>query len=228
MRAAPTSRRLAVFDMDGTLLRGRLIFALAEQFGFLPLLDREVRRVQPPYERTRRIARLLRGLTPNALLETLKAIPLAAGARPTIGTLRRWQFAVGIISDSYTQVTEQLRRALRLDFSVANELLAADGRLTGEVRMPDGGKDCPWRCGLSVCKASHLRWQAQHLGIPLSATVAIGDTAADACMLEQASLGIAFDPKDMKVQRHADVIIRGHDLRAILPYCRGVTPSAYP
>lgn len=226
MRSAATRQRLAVFDMDGTLLRGRVIFALAERFGFQDALEHVLSKKQRPSRRTQHVARLLRGLTPDDLLETAEAIPLTLGVRETVQTLRGWQFVLGIISDSYAQVTEHFRNLLGMDFSVGNELLVANGRLTGEVRTPSGRRDCPWDCGLSVCKAFHLRHRAQELGVSPSATVAVGDTAADLCMLEQAALGIAFDPKDEQVQRHADVIVRRRDLRAILPYCRQMAASS--
>ena len=56
-------RKLVAFYMDGTLLEGSLIRALAEKFGFAPRLaeiqaDRDV----PGYRRTGRISSLLRGL----------------------------------------------------------------------------------------------------------------------------------------------------------------------
>ena len=48
--------RLIVFDMDGTLLADRLIFVLADKFGFRKKLETIIEGSSPEYEKTRRIA----------------------------------------------------------------------------------------------------------------------------------------------------------------------------
>jgi len=57
--------KLVVFDMDGTLLADRLIFALADRFGFRKKLETIIEGSGPEYEKTRRIASLLGGLASN-------------------------------------------------------------------------------------------------------------------------------------------------------------------
>ncbi|HZT36017.1 MAG TPA: HAD family hydrolase, partial [Nitrososphaera sp.] len=94
--------RLAAFDMDGTLLDGRLVFALAEGFG----LEGQVRAVQADgglanYERTKAIAALFSGLTRRDVLAAIESIPLAANCERAISLLKEQGWKVGIITDSY-------------------------------------------------------------------------------------------------------------------------------
>ncbi|MGN6781353.1 MAG: HAD family hydrolase, partial [Marmoricola sp.] len=75
---------------------------------------------------------------------------------------------------------------LGIHYAAANELEIVDGRLTGRVlgEIVD-------RPG----KAAALRRFAEQLGLPLAATIAIGDGANDLDMLDVAGLGIAFNAK---------------------------------
>ena len=54
--------KLALFDMDGTLLHGRTIFHLAETFGFIDKLDFFINSTMEPFEKTIEIAKLLKDL----------------------------------------------------------------------------------------------------------------------------------------------------------------------
>lgn len=68
---------LIAFDMDGTLLDGRLVFALADRFG----LSDKVREIQnnillPWYEQSRKIARLFKGLDQQDVRNAIENIKL--------------------------------------------------------------------------------------------------------------------------------------------------------
>ncbi|HET7284725.1 MAG TPA: hypothetical protein VFI70_08570 [Nitrososphaeraceae archaeon] len=68
---------LIAFDMDGTLLDGRLVFALADRFG----LSDKVREIQnnillPGYEQSRKIARLFKGLDQQDVRNAIENIKL--------------------------------------------------------------------------------------------------------------------------------------------------------
>ncbi|NHM33747.1 HAD family hydrolase [Neobacillus terrae] len=57
-----------------------------------------------------------------------------------------------------------------------------------------------------ITKAASLGKVAEHLGIPLSQTAAIGDNFNDMFMLEMAGLGIAMGNAPDEVKRHADAV----------------------
>ena len=63
-------------------------------------------------------------------------VRLTPGARTLVRTLKRLGYQVGIVSGGFTQVTDDLKERLGLDFAAANTLEVGDGRLTGKVTGP--------------------------------------------------------------------------------------------
>lgn len=200
--------KLVVFDMDGTLLVDRLIFSLADRFGFRRKLETIIEGSNPEYEKTRRIASLLKGISLQQFYHVLSLIPFSIGAETVVKELKKRGYILAIISDSYTLATEQLKKRLGFNYTIANELSLEDDKISGEVRMPLGWSKGEGEClKHSVCKLGALLHLAQKTGIPLRNCVAIGDNLSDVCMLEKAGLGIAFNPKHPKLERVADIVI---------------------
>jgi phosphoserine phosphatase len=209
--------KLVVFDMDGTLLAGRVIFALADRFGFRIMLETIIEESGPECEKTRRIAWLLRGITLQQFYSVLSLIPLSAGAESVVKELKRRGYILAIISDSYTLAAEWLKGKLGFDYAVANELSLENGKITGEIKMPLGWSKPERQClKHSVCKLAALIQLSQETGIPLARCVAIGDNLSDVCMVEKAGLGIAFNPKHPKLEKVADVVITDDLSRVLL------------
>jgi len=220
--------RLVVFDMDGTLIAERLIFHLARRFGFEAKLKEIMARRVLEYEKTRDIASLLKGLSATEIVDTFDRIPLSPGAETTIEALKEDGHVLAIISDSYTIATERLKARLGFDYTIANKLVVKRGKATGEVEMPLNWPDDKKGClKHAICKLNAMFSLSRETKIPLERTVAVGDNIADICMLEQASLGIAFNPKARAVERSADVTIRG-DLGGILAIIRKLGQSKKP
>ena len=213
--------KLIVFDMDGTLIAGRFIFQLARRFGFEVSLDSIMSSDIPEHEKTRAIATLLKGITVPEAIEIFDRIPLSPGAEVTVRELKKAGHVLAIISDSYTIATERLKERLGLDYTIANKLVVKGESFTGEVEIllnwPSGKSGCLKH---STCKLNALLGLSQQTGIPLGRTVAVGDNIADICMLKQAGLGIAYNPKAPAVARSADITITG-ELSGILPNITG-------
>jgi len=208
--------RLVVFDMDGTLTTERFIFQLARRFGFEDKLEEIIARRVPEYEKTRDIASLLKGLSVAKIVDTFDRIPLSPGAETTVAALKADGHVLAIISDSYTIATERLKTRLGFDYTIANELVVKEGKATGEVEMPLNWPDDKKGClKHAICKLNAMFDLSRKTKVPLERTVAVGDNIADICMLEQAGLGIAFNPKTHTVGRSADAIVKG-DLGGIL------------
>ena len=137
---------------------------------------------------------------------------LAPGARTTVRVLKRLGYRFAIVSGGFTQLTDRLAADLGIDFCRANELEIVDGRLTGRVVG-----DVVDRAG----KAAALRGFAAECGLPLSATIAIGDGANDLDMLNAAGLGIAFNAKPV-VQEAAQTAVNVPYMDAVL-YLLGIS-----
>ena len=155
---------------------------------------------------------LLEGLDAGALDKVYDALELAPGARTTVRVLKRLGYRFAIVSGGFSQLTDRLAEDLGIDFSVANELEVVDGRLTGRLVG-----DILDRAG----KADALRRFAADSGVPVSATIAIGDGANDLDMLNAAGLGIAFNAKPV-VQEAAHAAVNVPYMDAVL-YLLGIS-----
>src|SRR5690606_21492327 len=113
-----------------------------------------------------------------------------------------------IVSGGFTFLTERLQRELGITHAFANTLEIVDGRLTGRVTGPVVDRER---------KASLLRSVAQVEGIAMDRTVAVGDGANDAAMVQAAGLGIAFCAKPA-LREVADLAIDEPDLTLLLPH----------
>ena len=203
-----STSRLIAFDMDGTLIADRFIFRLARRFGFEPGLAEIMSSNIPEYEKTRRIAFLLKGIEVRDMLDTFKHTPLSPGTEETVAELKKRGHVLAIISDSYTLATEYLKRKLGFAYSIANRLVVKDGKATGEVEMLLNWEGNEAGCGKhSVCKLNALISLSKETKIPLERTVAVGDNVADICMLKKAGMGVAFNPKTPAVEQSADITI---------------------
>ncbi len=213
------SSNLAAFDMDGTLIEGRLVFALADRFN----LSDKVRSIQSNslmagYEQTKAIAALFAGLTTKDLESAIASIPLTKNCERTIAALKDRGYKIGIISDSYTIAAGFIADRLNLDFVMANELQIFKGKITGKVDMPLGWDRIGCYCKISVCKRYHLEKSADQFCVPIESTLAVGDTRSDICMIQRAGVGVAFMPKDEEIKKASDKIVNEPDLLKVLNF----------
>ena len=210
--------KLAALDMDGTLIQGRLVFAMADKFG----LSGKVRAIQsgelPGYAQSKAIAALLAGLSRRDLEDAIHSIPLTKNCEQAVARLKESNYKIGIISDSYTAAARILADRLHLDFIAANELEITGDKITGRVEMPLGWEKVGCFCKLSVCKRYHLEKFARDFGVSIENTLAVGDTKSDACMIKSAGAGVVFMPKDPEIAKASEKIIREHDLLKVLEY----------
>ncbi len=206
-------RLLIAFDMDGTLIDGRLVFALADRFG----LSDKVRKIQENrilhgYEQSISIARLFRGLSANDISEAIESIRLMKNCEKVVGELKEQGHILGIISDSYDIAVNYVAKKLNFDFCESNTLeLDSNRKLTGNVNMPLGWQKNGCYCKISVCKRYCLERNAHKFQIGAGCTIAVGDTKSDLCMVENAAVGIAFMPKHRILEDRADASIKEPD-----------------
>lgn len=210
------ARRLVVLDVDSTLVQGEVIEMLAAHAG----VEQKVAEVTEAAMRgeldfaasLRARVALLAGLPESAIEQVRGQLVLTPGARTLLRTLKRLDYRVGIVSGGFTQITDHLATDLALDYSLANTLEIANGRLTGGLIGPVIDR---------AAKADALRRFAAEAGVPLSQTVAIGDGANDLDMIAAAGLGIAFNAKPV-VRAAADAAVSVPYLDSVL-YLLGVS-----
>jgi phosphoserine phosphatase len=208
--------RLIVMDVDSTLISAEAIDLLAARAGCAEQVAKITAAAMHgdadfTTSLRERVA-LLAGLDASVLDEVRKEIRLAPGARTLIRTLRHLGFRCGIVSGGFTQLTDGLAADLKLDFTAANTLEIAEGKLTGRLAGPVID-----RAG----KAAALRRFADQAGVPLSQTVAVGDGANDLDMIAAAGMGVAFNAKQA-VRDAADASVSVPYLDTVL-YLLGVS-----
>ncbi|MGR8011343.1 phosphoserine phosphatase SerB [Streptomyces hypolithicus] len=210
------AQRLVVMDVDSTLIQDEVIELFAAHAGCedkVAEVTAQAMRGELDFEQSlhARVA-LLAGLDAAIVDKVRQEVRLTPGARTLIRTLKRLGYQVGVVSGGFTQVTDDLKERLGLDFASANTLEIVDGKLTGRVlgEVVD-------RAG----KARLLRRFAAEAGVPLAQTVAIGDGANDLDMLNAAGLGVAFNAKPV-VREAADTAVNVPFLDTVL-YLLGIT-----
>lgn len=210
------AQRLVVMDVDSTVIQDEVIELFAAHAGCeaeVAGVTAAAMRGELDFEQSlhARVA-LLAGLDASVVDKVRSEVRLTPGARTLIRTLKRLGYQVGVVSGGFTQVTDDLKERLGLDFAAANTLEIVDGRLTGRVTG-----DLVDRAG----KARLLRSFAAQAGVPLAQTVAIGDGANDLDMLNAAGLGVAFNAKPL-VREAADTAVNVPFLDTVL-YLLGIT-----
>lgn len=193
--------------MDGTLLRDRSIDHLSRRFGFEDRLANARSELEKgmlsPRGATREIVSFLKGLRVNEVLKACDELSLSPGAGRMLACLKKNKIRSYIVSDSITAVTDYFADKLDFDGSIANKAGIEKGVFNGEVRFATP-RGC---CGHSICKREALREVTRREDVTPEDVIAIGDSSVDACMLEEAKVGVAYNG-DEKAQLVADVRIK--------------------
>lgn len=210
-------KKMVVFDMDNTLLRGRFIDTCADKFLFEEELKRLRLTENNPSVLTKKIARLLKGLSMGDLLQVAASIPLVDDAEEVVAALKAKGNIVGIISDSYQVIVDLVKTRIGADFAIGNRLEYFEGKATGEVIIPSWFyNNLESKCSHTICKTNALMHVAHRHSIPLHNCITIGDSENDRCMIEQSGMGIAFCTTNEKLKSSADLIIEEPAFKALL------------
>jgi len=214
-------QRLALFDMEGTLVRGRFVEALAKRVNKVgelsEYLDNEPITSE---ERMSRIGTLIAEVPREVLEQVASQLPLMPGARELVVWLRARGFRLGIISDSYFVATEIVRRRVFADFSIAHLMKFWGGIATGIVSA------CPAMthksgCDLhAVCKLNAVRHLMESLGIARERILSVGDGVPDCCMSRGSGCSVAFSPRTTSVSEAVTFVGR-EDLMRVLKLLAG-------
>ncbi|MBL0146030.1 MAG: HAD-IB family phosphatase [Chitinophagaceae bacterium] len=211
-------KKIAIFDMDNTLLRASFIHTAAEKFNFKKDLIEIVTTQSNPFIRTKQIARLLKGKSISELLKVADEIAVTANTEAIISSLKENGFIVGIMSDSYDCITNHFKNKFSFDFSLANELEFSKSIATGEVRIPsffllhEGSI-----CNHEYCKTHALTHISTHFNVPVSDTLAIGDGENDICMIKKSGIGVSFCSSNNMLDAVADYVIKEADFNLLIP-----------
>lgn len=210
------AQRVALFDMDGTLLNGRFIQELAVRTDRMRELEQYLDNAAMTHEaRTQAIGSLFSGVDRGVFEETACQIPLMDGAVDTVVGLRKAGFCVGIVTDSFQIVAEIVRRRVFADFALGNLMRFKRGKATGLITFSpmmfhDNG--CPEH---RFCKANVVHHVVEKLGIAPENMLSVGDGLNDICMLRATGKSVAFQPKAAETALAAQQVLHS-DLSEVL------------
>ena len=208
VKVASRADKLALVDMDGTLLAGRFVVELAEKTGRSEALARLLDApALDPVERTRKIAAVFRGVSKRTFVELAKSIPLHAGAAEMVVGLRRLGYVVGVVTDSYHLVGSIVRRRVFADFCIANVMQFHGDRSTGKVTIAPATLHARGCDKHVTCKRNVVVNLAERMNLRKSGILAVGDNLNDICMMRAAGTSVAFQPKRPEVAEAADHVI---------------------
>lgn len=211
-----TLKKVAVFDMDNTILRGSFIQTCAKEFNFQKELLEIVTANENPFLRTKLIAKLLKGKTIGDLLGLADSIPITDNLENLIIELKTNGYIIGIISDSYDCITNHFRNKLGFDFTLANELEFSKSVATGEVKIPSiflvSEKS---KCKHDYCKLNAFISLIENYAVDIKNTIYIGDSENDICCVKNAGIGISFCSSNKLLDSVADYVIVNPDFNEI-------------
>jgi len=219
--AATRRKSLFLADMDSTMIGQECIDELADYAGLkdhVAAITERAMRGEIEFEPAlRERVALLKGLSSSVIDEVLRdRITLTPGGRELVATMRAHGGHTCLVSGGFTLFTRTVAAQLSFDDNRANELLMADGKLTGEVREPILGR---------AAKLATLLELREAYDVDAIDTLAIGDGANDLSMLQEAGLGVAYHAKPA-VAAAAHARIDFGDLTALL-YAQGYKRSEF-
>ena len=211
-------KKIAVFDMDNTILRCSFINTAAKTFNFEKELVELVTNTDNPFIRTKLIARFLKGKSIGDLLALTDSITITPGLQDLVNELKAQGYITGILSDSYDCVTNHLKNKFGFDFTISNELEFSKSIATGEVKIPSFFlADQKSQCKHDYCKLNALLKICEKYEVDLKNSLVVGDGENDICCIRKAGIGISFCSTSDLVDSVADYIIKAPDFNLLIP-----------
>ncbi|MHA1713986.1 MAG: HAD family hydrolase [Candidatus Ranarchaeia archaeon] len=204
-------RWLAIFDIDGTLLRYRSVDVMCKRLGLQEALTRVINETRGmlEYEISAKIAGLFAGVRVEKMEQIFDTIPLVKGAKTFVRYLKAKGFHTAIITNSYTFLAKRLASRIGIDEVRGNVLEQVDGVVTGRIKMPMGWdtEHQPGCIKAAVCKLHEMKNLIRKYSIKNNCTLAIGDSISDICMVKAAKIGVAFRTNSSLLRESANIII---------------------
>jgi phosphoserine phosphatase len=208
-------KKLFLADMDSTMIGQECIDELADFAGLKAhvagITERAMRGEIEFESALRERVALLKGLSIDVVDKVIQErITLTPGGRELVATMRAHGAYTCLISGGFTLFTQAIAKKIGFQENRGNELLVADGKLTGDVKEPIVGR---------ATKLATLTELREAFDLDNIDTLVAGDGANDLGMIGEAGLGVAFHAKPAVAAAAAARIDYG-DLTALL-YAQG-------
>ena len=183
--------KLLVTDMDSTLITIETIDELASYVGKkdqVAEITAQAMRGEIPYDESlRRRVSVLKGLDESVLERVyLERVKLSPGAEKLIAGAKKAGMKILLVSGGFTHITEKLKAKLKLDYTRANTLKVAGGKLTGEIEGAIVNADIKREALIAV---------RDELKLTKEQIVGVGDGANDLKFLGECGVSVAYHAK---------------------------------
>lgn len=201
--------KLAVFDLDSTLINQEVIDELAKSVGMgvaVAAITERAMRGELDFEQSLRArVALLKGVNAETVWDDLKkTITFADGARELCRALKRLGVKTAVISGGFNTIALWVAEELDLDYGYANELEVSQPTPPYSHKFLTGNLDPESQIVDAKAKEALVIAIAGEHNISMSDTLCVGDGANDLKMLSTVAFGgghgIAFKAKE-KVQK---------------------------
>ena len=210
MPEAGRRKALLVADMESTVIAQELLDEMAETLGIRDQIAGITARSMAgelDFDlAVKERVRLLAGLPAATLDRMLDRATLNPGARTLVQTMRAHGAHTALVSGGFTHFTEAVRQSCGFDEAHGNELILADGVLSGEIGTPILGPSAKHGILERLCAEN---------GYELERACAVGDGANDVPMVRAAGLGVAYRAKSV-LREAARFQVDHGDLTALL------------
>lgn len=205
-----SARFLVVLDADSTLIRNEVIELIADEAGRrdeVQAATEAAMRGEVDFAASLRSrVAALQGVPVSRFARVLERIEPTPGVHELTAAVHARGGVVGVVSGGFHEILDHIAPGLGVDRWRANRLAVEDDALSGHV---DGD------IVDAAAKAAALQEWADELGVPRSATIAIGDGANDLQMMAVSGLGLAFNAKPA-VRAAASLVIGPQDLSEVI------------
>jgi phosphoserine phosphatase len=204
--------RLALFDVDSTLIEQEVIDLLAQRTPYGDRVSEITRRAMAGEidfdSALKERVSLLRDLPESIFDDVISEITFSPGALELITFLKKQGVLIGAVSGGFINILEKLFKRISLDYLSANSLEIQNGLLTGRTLGPIINRRA---------KAEALSHFAEISGVSMRETIAVGDGSNDVDMITLAGLGVSYRGKEV-LNKVADLVIADKGLDSLIAY----------
>ncbi|MDP6968564.1 MAG: phosphoserine phosphatase SerB [Gammaproteobacteria bacterium] len=190
------SIKLAVFDMDSTLIQAEVMDELAYAAGIgeqVAAITASAMRGEIGFQESfKRRLGLLKGFDCSDLAAIYEQIELMPGAERLMRNLLKQGVYCVILSGGFSYFADRFAARLGMQEAHSNPLQQVENKLTGDISVPI--LDAERKRQLLTAIRTQYGWQSEQ-------TLAVGDGANDLPMLAAAGLGMAFHAKPLVIEQ---------------------------
>ncbi|NUN11515.1 HAD-IB family phosphatase [Candidatus Micrarchaeota archaeon] len=206
---------LILFDLDETITKEKTLDVVSKKLGFHDKLVK-LRKKYKNNKKTvsekqflKELAKLFKGHTKRQVTNALEKVELNPYAEEVIAILKQRRFEIVLVTLAFNPIAEYFSEKLKIETFVSQKLQEKNGVYTGKTIFEKKYYSKTCEQNHLLCKGIVLQKLAKNKKIPLTKTVAIGNSINDACMFKKAGFAIAIknDKLDEKTIESANVCI---------------------